>query len=84
MNKPIIEEIYLSLIEKVPMSAEYEKATGEVYKFYEQLNGVLNDEQKKIFEDYVNSEIEVCSQGESLYFKQGLKFGLRLAIECLT
>ncbi len=86
MKKSIIEEICFhneSLIEQVVLSEEYKNLCHNSQKFYAQLNGTLNDEQKKIFKDFIDSEMGVCAKGESLFFKEGLKAGLLLAIECL-
>jgi len=86
MKKSIIEEICFnneSLIEQVMLSEEYKNLSDNALKFYTQLNGVLNDEQKKIFNDFIDSEMGVCAEGESLFFKEGLKAGLLLVMECL-
>lgn len=86
MKKSIIEEIYydkLNVCEQVELSEEYKKISDEAYRFYKRLKNILNDEQKKIFEDFANSEIGVCAEGELLHFKEGFKLGLLLAIECL-
>lgn len=86
MKKSIIEKIYfnnVSLSEQVVLSDGYKKISDEAYKFYKQLHEVLSDEQKKIFEDFVNSETGVCAEGSLLHFKEGLKVGLLLSIECL-
>ncbi len=85
MQKSIIEEICFqneSLIEQVVLSEEYKNLSHNAHKFYIQLNEVLNDEQKKIFNNFIDSEMGVCAEGESLYFKEGLKAGLLLALEC--
>lgn len=87
MKKSIIEEICFNnerLIERVELSEEYKKLSHNAHIFYTKLNEVLNDEQKEIFKDYMDSEMGVCAEGESLFFKEGLKVGLRLALECLT
>ena len=86
MKKSIIEEIYLSsesLNERIPFSEENKKISAEAYKFYNQLTGILNDEQKKIFENFVDLEMGACAESELMHFKEGLKVGLRLAMECL-
>lgn len=86
MKKSIIEEIYLdnqSLSEKVKPSEEYKKVSDESYGFYEQLNKILNDEQKEIFEKFANSEMGVCAEAELMHFKEGVKVGFLFAIECL-
>ncbi len=86
MKKSIIEEICFQnerLIERVVLSEKYKNLSHNAHEFYTQLNAVLNDEQKKIFKDFTDSEMGVCAEGESLFFKEGLKAGLLLAIECL-
>ncbi len=86
MKKSIIEEICFHnerLIERVVLSEKYKNLSHNAHEFYTQLNAVLNDEQKKIFNDFTDSEMGVCAEGESLFFKEGLKAGLLLAIECL-
>ncbi len=83
MEKSIIEEICFhneSLIEQVVLSEKYKNLSHSAHEFYTQLNGVLNDEQKKIFKDFTDSEMGVCAEGESLFFKEGLKAGLLLAM----
>ncbi|MDE7395537.1 MAG: hypothetical protein K2M95_05430 [Clostridiales bacterium] len=86
MEKSIIEEIYfndLRLSERLSSSKEYKKISDEAYGFYERLNDILNDEQKKIFEDFTNSESSACAEGWLFHFKEGIKVGLLLAMECL-
>lgn len=80
----MIEEIYYnSLSDQMALSEEYKKVSEKAYKQYKQLKEVLNEEQKKIFEDFTNSELDVCAEGEFSHFKEGLKVGLLLAMECL-
>ena len=86
MTRSIIEEIYSNnecLSERVALSERYKKISDEAYKFYTQLIDSLNDEQKKIFENFTDSEMGVCAEGEYMHFKEGLKVGLLLAMECL-
>lgn len=86
MKKSIIEEIYfnnLNLSEQAVSSDKYKNISDKAYKFYSRLIEVLDDEQKKIFESFTDAEIDVCAEGEFLNFKEGLKVGLLLAMECL-
>jgi len=87
MKKSIIEEICFNnvcLMEQVVLSEEYRNLSHNAHNLYTQLKGLLNDEQKKIFEEFANSEMEVCAEAEELFFKEGLKFGMLLASECLN
>ena len=87
MNKSIIEEIYMSsdnFGKNVVWDEQYKKASDKAYKCYNQLMDILNDEQKKLFEKFTDLEIDACGESEFLHFKEGVKVGLRLAVECLT
>lgn len=86
MKKSIIERIYFdneSLSEHISLSEKYKKMSDESYKFYKQLIDILDDDQRKIFERLDNSEMGLCAEGEYINFKEGLKVGLLLAMECL-
>ena len=86
MNKSIIDEICLNnaILRKQSFSNEYEKLSDEVYKLYVQLTDILNDEQKKIFNQYVDTKMCACAEDELVHFREGFKTGLLLAFECLT
>ena len=86
MNKSIIDEICLNnaILRKQSFSNEYEKLSDEVYKLYVQLTDILNDEQKKIFNQYVDTQMCACAEDELVHFREGFKTGLLLAFECLT
>jgi len=86
MKKSIIDEICFngeSLISQVVLSDEYKKLSANALKYYNKLNEVLNDEQKKILDKYAESEFGVCAVAESLFFKEGLKTGMLLIMECI-
>ncbi len=86
MNKSIIDEICLSnaILRKRSFSNEYEKLSDDAYKLYVQLLDILNDEQKKIFHQYIDTQMCACAEDELVHFKEGFKTGLLLSIECLT
>ncbi len=87
MKKSIIDAICFNnerLIEQVVLSEKYKNLCHTSHEFYTQLNGILNDEQKKIFQGFTDSQMGVCAEGESLFFKEGLKAGILLALECLN
>lgn len=86
MNKSIIEEICLNstILRKRVFSEKHGKKSAEAYKLYVQLTDILNDEQKNIFNKYVDMDIEECAEAETAHFKEGFKTGLLLAIECLA
>ncbi len=86
MKKSMIEEICFqneSLIGQVVLSEKYKNLSHDSHIFYTELNKVLNDEQKKIFQAFADSQMGVCAEGERLFFKEGLKAGFLLGLECL-
>lgn len=86
MARSIIDEIYSNsefLYERSALGERYNKKSDEAYKLYTHLKDLSNDEQKKIFEDFIESEMEARSEVEYMHFKEGVKVGLLLAIECL-
>ena len=82
--KKISEEIFYKEVgfhELCPKDEEYQKRRKEYCDAYDALNDTLNSEQKKML-----GEIFVCGGGvqgimEYLYFKEGLRVGLRLGFE---
>lgn len=87
MQNSIIEDIFfnsVSLSERIELSKEYKKVSDKSYEIYTKLIGLLNDEQKKLLEDFADNEMGVCAEGEILYFKEGLKVGMMLASECFV
>lgn len=86
MENSIIEEILLNnerVGKKVVFSEEYKKKADQAYKLYMQLLDILNDEQKNTFKEYVDTNTAACSEADTAHFKEGLRVGLLLAIECL-
>lgn len=86
MENSIMDEFLLNnerLGKKVVFSEEYKKKADKAHKLYMQLLDILNDEQKKIFKEYVDTRAAVCSEEDTAHFKEGFKTGLLLAIECL-
>lgn len=86
MNKSIIDEICMNnvILRKRVFSEEHGKLSDDAYKLYEKLNDILTDEQKKIFNEYIDMNMVACAEAEVVHFREGLKTGLLLAIECLA
>lgn len=87
MENSIIDEFLLNnkrLCKQVVCSEEYKKKADKAHKLYMQLLDILNDEQKKIFREYADANVAVCSEADTAHFKEGLRTGLLLAMECLT
>lgn len=73
----------LGLHEKIEFNEKFKEYSRIAGKYYERLGGMLNDEQKDIFLKFVEADTDERCEGFDIYFRAGLKFGLRLAIECL-
>ncbi|MDE6029083.1 MAG: hypothetical protein K2F90_02030 [Clostridiales bacterium] len=69
---------------QIVFSEEYKKKSDEAYKLYMQLLDILNNEQIKIFKNYVDTEAAACAEADIAHFKEGLRIGLLLAMECLA
>lgn len=86
MKKSIISEIYYgmdSLSVTESMNKEQKKFISKCCEIYEKLKATLNDEQKKMLDDYVDcSEEESCVTIER-NFVAGFKMGLLIGIECM-
>ncbi len=87
MKKSIIDEVCFhneSLIEQVVPSEEYKNLSDKANKYYTQLEKILSDEQKKVLDKFADSDFEASAVGQKMFFKEGLKAGLLLAMECLN
>ena len=67
----------------VKYSEEYKKISRERMKIHDKLEGMLTEEQKQVFNEYVNSELGEIALSNDAYFKLGLKVGVRLVSECM-
>lgn len=87
MQKTVIEEIYYNLnriSEKVNATKSYNKMSQKTFELYQKLSNMLNDEQKDIFERYIEAGVDLSVERELSTFKNGLQFALLLVIECLN
>ena len=69
--------------EAVQYSKEYEKVLDERMKIHNKLREMLTDEQRKQFDEYVNSELGEIALSNEAYFKLGIKMGVRLVSESM-
>lgn len=85
MKKSMIEEVYFSnesICEQIEPTKEYKKFSDEAFRLYDKLSGILTEEQKELFEDFVNKNMDERAEAEIMHFKKGFKTGLLLAMEC--
>ena len=69
--------------EEVKYSKEYKRVSDRRYKIYEELRGMLTEEQRQQFDKFVNLEIDEIALSNEAYFKTGIKVGVRLVSECM-
>lgn len=69
--------------EEIKQEKEYERLADESIEIYNKLMATLNDEQKKYFNTFAETQLGLECKSSDTYFKEGLIFGIRLLIECL-
>lgn len=80
----IIEQIYngeRGFFETIKASEEYIKILDKVDGAYKQLNEQLNEEQKKLFADFIALTHELESESILTHYKEGFKIGLLMGME---
>ena len=65
-------------------SKEMKELLSYMSRHHEDLEKSLTDEQKEIFEKFLDCWSEYMSLGEAAIFEYAFKLGMRLAIETLT
>ncbi len=72
------------LHESIKHSGEYKSMSDECFAVYEQLRKQLPAEQFAVFEKFADLTMGAESESNKAYFKEGIKMGMRIAVECLT
>ena len=84
----ILEDLYLGDIRPnergFKHNSQYAKALDEVVKVGDTLTESLNEEQKKLFEDYMNAQREVTVLTECETFCYAFKLGAKIMLDVLT
>lgn len=63
---------------------EYKKICRNGLELYNKLKEKLNKKQIKLLEKSADANLDIEGTACEIYFKEGFKTGLRLAVECLT
>ena len=82
--KSIIEQIFCRqepMYESIPRSEEYLKREREYDSIHTKIEDTLNEEQKQLLDDLWLAGVVLTSEANLTYFKEGVKFGLLLAME---
>ncbi len=84
MKKSAIKELYYgncTRFDSLNVSKNYKKLSDKNSKSIDRLSEVLNEEQKKLLNEIVDTEIEIGADWAELNFIEGVKLGLRLGTE---
>ena len=83
----ILEDLWggkVNLHEKGFPSEQYSRAMQQLANCGEKLMGVLNEEQNKLFEEYVNDQLEVSIIADCASFIDGFRLGAKIMLDVLT
>ena len=83
----ILEDLWggkVNLHEKGFPSEQYARAMQQLANCGEKLMGILNEEQNKLFEEYVNDQLEVSFIADCAVFIDGFKLGAKIMLDVLT
>ena len=69
--------------EAVKYSEEFKRISDERMKLHNKLKEMLTEEQSRLFNEYVNSELGEFALSNDAYFRLGIKVGVRLIAECM-
>ena len=69
--------------EEIKYTKEYKRVSEKRFRIHEELTEMLTEEQKELFDKFVNLEIDETALSNEAYFKFGMKMGIRLLSECM-
>lgn len=83
MDQSVIDYIYYNddMRNKIETDAEFEKLELRSGRVIEKLKAMLTEEQKEIFERLEEVVMEEYNIACKLYFRQGMKVGIRVVAE---
>ena len=84
----ILEDLYLGDVRPnerfFTRNIQYAKALDEVVKVGDSLTAALNEEEKKLFEDYMDAQREVTVLTDCETFCYAFKLGAKIMLDVLT
>jgi len=84
----ILEDLYLGDIHPnergFKRNSQYAKALDEVVKVGDALTASLNEEEKKLFEDFMDAQREVTVLTDCETFCYAFKLGAKIMLDMLT
>ena len=83
MENSIIDYIFFEVEENIKTTETYGKLCGESAKLYDKIKKLFGGKYFKEFDEFVNKQLEMEALSNEDYFREGVKIGVRLAVECL-
>ncbi len=83
----ILEELWgdrVNLRERGFPSKQYARAMRRLADCEEKLTGILDEEQRKLFEEYADDQREVSVIADCASFIDGFKLGAKIMLDVLT
>ena len=83
----VLEDLWggkVNLHEKGFPSKQYARAMQKLASCGESLMGILNEEQNKLFSEYVDDQLEVSIIADCASFIDGFKLGAKIMLDILT
>ena len=83
----VLEDLWggkVNLHEKGFPSEQYARAMQKLANCGEKLMSVLNEEQNKLFSEYVDNQLEVSIIADCASFIDGFKLGAKIMLDVLT
>ena len=84
----ILEDLYLGDVRPnerfFTRNSQYAKALDEVVKVGDSLTAALNEEEKKLFKDYMDAQREVTVLTDCETFCYAFKLGAKIMLDVLT
>lgn len=71
------------LRKRIETNVEYQDILRRQERLFEKLRNTLNDEQKELFEKFEENATDELNEITVMFFKMGMKLGIRLAAESM-
>lgn len=83
-----IERLYRGLFRPIetakPDSEEYHEAVHQLSDITEKMEEILDGEQKKLWNDYLDATTIATDAYNLAFYRQGMAFGVRLLLELFS
>lgn len=83
MKGAAIDLIFNAAEEDIKPTKTYKELCGEGVALYNKTKKLLSKEQAKMFSNFADKQLEIEAESNEVFFKEGFKIGVRLAVECL-